>query len=119
MGEGDRRGDPSYQATTRVDGIRFPDAFGPILGALIVAGAVNAGHPQIAARARLVAPFAGRFNALRDRHRTPPLVRHQARARRSFSCPSVAAATVVPDIVADLGAACHRGRAIVCSRKEP
>jgi hypothetical protein len=29
-----------------------------------------AGHPQIAARARLVAPFAGRLNALRDRHRT-------------------------------------------------
>jgi hypothetical protein len=41
MGEGDRRGDPSYQTTTGVDGIRFPDAFGSILVALIVAGAVT------------------------------------------------------------------------------
>jgi hypothetical protein len=40
-GEGDRRRDPSYQTTTGVDGIRFPDAFGPILVALIVAGAVT------------------------------------------------------------------------------
>jgi hypothetical protein len=41
MGEGDRRGDPSYQTATGVDGIRFPDSFGPILVVLIVAGAVT------------------------------------------------------------------------------
>jgi hypothetical protein len=41
MGEGDRRVDPSYQTTTGVDGIRFADAFDPILVALIVASAVT------------------------------------------------------------------------------
>ena len=41
MGEGNRRGDPSHQTTTGVDGIRFPDAFGPIVVASIVAGAVT------------------------------------------------------------------------------
>jgi hypothetical protein len=54
---------PLYQTTAGVDGIRFPDAFGPILVALIVAGAVTLAILRSRARARLVAPFAGRFNA--------------------------------------------------------
>ena len=108
---------PSYQTNTGVDGIRFPDAFGPILVALIVAGAVTLAilrsrrGPGRWRRSRDSSMRYGADTGPRD------WIRHQTRARRSFSCPSVAVATVVPDIVADLGAACHRGRAIVCSPK--